>query len=59
MSKHERDLETSLRDAVASIEHQLDPAAVLLFGSAVAGRLGPDSDVDLAVLLGHDPPDAC
>jgi predicted nucleotidyltransferase len=30
-------------------------AAVLLFGSAVRGRLRPDSDIDVATLFEHAP----
>ena len=44
--------------AVELITRTLEPAAILLFGSAAGDRLRADSDVDLAVLLGHLSPDA-
>jgi len=41
----------AIAKAVAEIERQLRPAAVLLFGSEATGRANALSDVDLAVLL--------
>lgn len=37
--------------AVREIERRLHPAAVLVFGSSVAGTTTPASDVDIALLL--------
>lgn len=41
-----------IEQGVAFIEQQLHPASILLYGSLVSGRLGPHSNVDIAVLLG-------
>ena len=38
---------------VDAVVHTLSPDAVYLFGSAGEGRLRPDSDVDLAVLVSN------
>ncbi len=42
-----------LDEVVAVIDRRLRPAAILLYGSAATGQLRPDSDVDIAVLLGR------
>jgi len=42
-----------LEEVVTLIDRRLRPAAILLYGSAATGRLCPDSDVDIAVLLGR------
>lgn len=42
-----------IEQGVALIEQRLDPAAILLYGSLASGRLRPDSDVDIALLLGN------
>jgi predicted nucleotidyltransferase len=46
-----------LQQAVRAIDDRLSPAVVLLFGTAAAGTMRADSDVDLAVLLGRTTPD--
>jgi predicted nucleotidyltransferase len=45
------DLERAVRDALASCDAV---AAAWIFGSVARGDAGPDSDLDLAVLLAHD-----
>lgn len=45
--------EESLSRAVALLEERFAPAAILLYGSRAAGRAGPASDVDLAILAGE------
>lgn len=38
-------------DAVQRIVEEVQPLRVILFGSAVRGNLGPDSDLDLLVVM--------
>lgn len=52
------DATSRLSTAVTLIEERLRPAAVVLFGSEVAGRAHSGSDVDLGVLVGGALPDA-
>lgn len=47
----------SVAAAVELLRAAIRPAAVLLFGSAAQDRLRPDSDVDIAVVLGRPSPD--
>lgn len=51
-----------LRDWVSALVETLverfDPARVILFGSVAAGTDGPDSDVDLLVVLDEAPPES-
>ena len=42
-------------DLVAAIVDKFDPAKILLFGSVSDGTDGPDSDIDLLVILDHAP----
>jgi len=42
--------------ATRRIGEELDPAALLLFGSRATGQAGPQSDYDLAVLVAGPPP---
>ena len=44
-------------DGIRKILEPFQPAAVYLFGSAAAGRLRPESDIDLAVLPSLSIPD--
>jgi predicted nucleotidyltransferase len=48
----------ALEQCVERIEEELQPAAILLFGSHASGAVRRDSDVDIAVLLGRPSPDA-
>ena len=50
-------VDARLQDAIAAIERRLRPAAILIYGSAAAGRLRPDSDVDIGLLCGDPPPE--
>lgn len=43
--------DAQLQDALTLIERRLQPAAILLYGSAASGQLRPDSDIDIGVLL--------
>ncbi|MEO8604182.1 MAG: nucleotidyltransferase domain-containing protein [bacterium] len=45
--------EAQLGNAFDLIEQRLRPDAILVYGSLVAGRLTPDSDIDIALLLGR------
>lgn len=42
--------------AVAQVAAALDPAEIILFGSVARGEDGPDSDIDLLVVLDHVEP---
>jgi uncharacterized protein len=42
-------------DLVNVIVSAFDPETVVLFGSVADGTDGPDSDIDLLVVLGHAP----
>jgi predicted nucleotidyltransferase len=41
---------------IASIVAHLDPRRVILFGSAARGEAGPDSDIDLLIVVDDDLP---
>jgi predicted nucleotidyltransferase len=40
-----------IEDAVEKIRQQFHPAKIILFGSYARGSAGPDSDVDLLVVM--------
>ncbi|MEK7993459.1 MAG: nucleotidyltransferase domain-containing protein [Planctomycetota bacterium] len=42
---------TGIDDAVKRIVEQFHPAKIILFGSRARGSVGPDSDVDLLVVM--------
>jgi len=42
---------TQIRHVVRRIVQQFDPEQVILFGSQARGEAGPDSDVDLLVVM--------
>jgi len=44
-------LERIIDEMVARIVDRFDPERIILFGSAGRGRVGPDSDVDLLVVM--------
>ena len=43
--------ETAIRKIVARIARQFHPEKIVLFGSHARGAAGPDSDVDLLVVM--------
>ena len=44
-------LDRIIDEMVARIVDRFDPERIILFGSAGRGRVGPDSDVDLLVVM--------
>ena len=54
---HQREVETILLpgevldEAVRRIVEAVQPRKIILFGSAVRGEMGPDSDIDLLVVI--------
>jgi predicted nucleotidyltransferase len=46
-----RRLETLIDQMVRRIADRFDPEQIILFGSAARGEAGPDSDVDLLVVM--------
>jgi uncharacterized protein len=48
-----RSLRDWVPDLVAAIVDGFDPAKIVLFGSVADGTDGPDSDIDLLVVLDH------
>ena len=46
-----RTLRAWVNDLVAAIAETFDPELVILFGSVAAGTDGPDSDIDLLIVL--------
>lgn len=45
-----RDIERNLKQVLEGLKKYYDPEKVILFGSAVSGRIGPNSDIDLVVI---------
>ena len=43
-----------LRDVVERIVRAVQPVRIVLFGSAAGGRMGPNSDLDLLVVMPDD-----
>ncbi len=43
-----------LREAVRRIVAEVQPLRIVLFGSAARGEMGPDSDLDLLVVMPSD-----
>jgi uncharacterized protein len=50
-----QDVERVLPEIVRRLREALSPAAIYLFGSCAEGCPGPDSDIDLLVLVEDDP----
>ncbi|HLH00492.1 MAG TPA: nucleotidyltransferase domain-containing protein [Bryobacteraceae bacterium] len=48
------ELESQIDEIVARIVQRFDPERIILFGSAARGEAGPDSDVDLLVVMRVD-----
>lgn len=46
-------IQANLRELIACLAAQPGIAAAILFGSAAAGRLRPESDLDLALLFDY------
>lgn len=44
-------LERKIEQMVLQIVKRFDPERIILFGSAARGEAGPDSDVDLLVVM--------
>lgn len=51
-----RTLSAWVPDVVAAIRDDFDPERILLFGSVARGTDGPDSDIDLLIVLDHAEP---
>ena len=50
-----RSLRDWVHDLVAAIAETFDPELVILFGSVATGTDGPDSDIDLLIVLREAP----
>jgi predicted nucleotidyltransferase len=48
---NKRDLKRTIKQMVGQIVERFQPEAVILFGSHARGTAGPDSDVDLLVVM--------
>ncbi len=48
---NKRRLETLIDHMVRRIVDRFDPERIILFGSSARGNVGPDSDVDLLVVM--------
>ena len=48
------ELQRNVRQVVAQIVALAQPLRVILFGSAVSGKMGPDSDLDFLVVVPDD-----
>ena len=46
--------EEMIQDMVAAVVREVDPVAVILFGSRASGNASADSDVDLLIVAGHE-----
>ena len=51
MALRESRLERIIDEMVLRIVERFDPERIILFGSAARGNAGPDSDVDLLVVM--------
>ena len=51
MGSAERSMQSEIRKMVERIVREFRPAKVILFGSHARGEAGPDSDVDLLVVM--------
>ena len=51
MPKDSHSIDRAVRTMVRRIVRQFHPDRVILFGSRARGKAGPDSDVDLLVLM--------
>ena len=49
------DLEKEIKNIAAQIIEKYKPEKIILFGSAVHGRMTIDSDVDLLIIKGNTP----
>ena len=48
------ELQRNVRQVVAQVVTLAQPLRVILFGSAVSGKMGPDSDLDFLVVIPED-----
>jgi uncharacterized protein len=51
MHKVDFDIEETLRVTLDRIRSVAEPKKVILFGSAARGSMGPDSDIDLLIIV--------
>jgi len=51
MRKETRNVERAIRKMVGRIVRQFHPERIILFGSHARGEAGPESDVDLLVVM--------
>ncbi len=51
MAEHDKEVATVIDDAVKRIVERFHPVKIILFGSYARGAEGPDSDVDLLVVM--------
>jgi predicted nucleotidyltransferase len=51
----QRPLDQVLPEIVQRLRDALNPISIFLFGSAARGAVGPDSDVDLLVVVKNSP----
>ena len=51
MSKHMNDIQEKNREMTRRIVRRFNPERIILFGSHARGNAGPDSDVDLLVVV--------
>lgn len=51
MRKQTPNVERAIREMVRRIVRQFQPERIILFGSHARGEAGPDSDVDLLVVM--------
>lgn len=49
------ELDEKLRDIIARLRRAFSPSAIYLFGSYAYGTPGPDSDIDLIVIVEESP----
>ncbi len=51
MGKHHKGIPKEVRQMVKVIVERFQPERIILFGSRARGKMGPDSDVDLLVVM--------
>jgi uncharacterized protein len=54
MAPKRTEFESQIDEMVGRIVQRFDPERIILFGSAARGEAGPDSDVDLLVVMRVD-----
>ncbi len=51
MVREREDVEATLREMVRRLVERFQPEKIILFGSRARGEAGPDSDIDLLIVL--------